>query len=371
MNIKSLLLGSAAALVAVSGARAADAVMAEPEAVEYVRVCDAYGAGYFYIPGTETCLKISGYVRYTIDYNSDEFTYRDVNGDGNYDIGEPTGTGWRKAAKAMLNFTAKSDTELGTLTSYIEMSATSFAGNQGGGVRANNDSNQLGELQNNGGFGLDHAWISLGGLKMGKSDNLYDAGLDGEGANGGGTNLHFMSYTFSGASGFSATLALEEEQYDNNYIPNVVGKVAFTQGWGGIEGWVAYDDDDFLGAGSDAGWGAKVRLTANVGTGGVFKALASYGGNRSNLYSNGGKWTLGASYKQTISPKLALTGVVQYQNDTNVNGNVTVGDNNIIFGGVVDYTIVPNFSTKLAVWHNTNGAAAGITKGFLRFERSF
>jgi opacity protein-like surface antigen len=68
MNIKSLLLGSAAALVAVSGARAADAVMAEPEAVEYVRVCDAYGAGYFYIPGTETCLKIGGYVRYDMRF---------------------------------------------------------------------------------------------------------------------------------------------------------------------------------------------------------------------------------------------------------------------------------------------------------------
>ncbi|TWH02966.1 porin-like protein, partial [Ochrobactrum sp. J50] len=49
MNIKSLLLGSAAALVAASGAQAADAIVApEPEAVEYVRVCDAYGAGYFY-----------------------------------------------------------------------------------------------------------------------------------------------------------------------------------------------------------------------------------------------------------------------------------------------------------------------------------
>ena len=62
MNIKSLLLGSAAALVAVSGARAADAVVYEPEPVEYVKVCDAYGAGFFYIPGTETCLSISGQV---------------------------------------------------------------------------------------------------------------------------------------------------------------------------------------------------------------------------------------------------------------------------------------------------------------------
>ena len=66
MNIKSLLLGSAAALVAVSGARAADAVVYEPEPVEYVKVCDAYGAGFFYIPGTETCLKIDGYVRFRV-----------------------------------------------------------------------------------------------------------------------------------------------------------------------------------------------------------------------------------------------------------------------------------------------------------------
>ena len=59
MNIKSLLIGSAAALTAVSGAQAADAIVAaEPEPMEYVRVCDAFGTGFFYIPGTETCLKL-------------------------------------------------------------------------------------------------------------------------------------------------------------------------------------------------------------------------------------------------------------------------------------------------------------------------
>ena len=68
MNIKSLLLGSAAALAAVSGAQAADAIIAaEPEPMEYVRVCDAFGTGYFYIPGTETCLKVGGYVRFQVN----------------------------------------------------------------------------------------------------------------------------------------------------------------------------------------------------------------------------------------------------------------------------------------------------------------
>ena len=33
------------------------------KSVEYVKVCSLYGAGFYYIPGTDTCLKIGGYVR--------------------------------------------------------------------------------------------------------------------------------------------------------------------------------------------------------------------------------------------------------------------------------------------------------------------
>ena len=61
--VKSLLLVSAAGLVAVSGAQAADLpVKAKP--VEYVKVCSLYGAGFYYIPGTDICMKIGGYVRF-------------------------------------------------------------------------------------------------------------------------------------------------------------------------------------------------------------------------------------------------------------------------------------------------------------------
>ena len=61
--VKSLLLGSAAGLAAVAGAQAADLPMRKAAPVDYVRVCTTYGAGYFYIPGTDTCLRISGYVQ--------------------------------------------------------------------------------------------------------------------------------------------------------------------------------------------------------------------------------------------------------------------------------------------------------------------
>src|ERR1700756_1062602 len=60
--VKGLLLGTAASLAVVAGAQAADLpVKAAP--VEYVKVCSLYGAGFFYIPGTDTCLKVGGYLR--------------------------------------------------------------------------------------------------------------------------------------------------------------------------------------------------------------------------------------------------------------------------------------------------------------------
>jgi hypothetical protein len=57
-----LILGTAAGLVAVAGAQAADMpVKAAP--VQYVKICSLYGDGFYYIPGTDTCLKMGGYLR--------------------------------------------------------------------------------------------------------------------------------------------------------------------------------------------------------------------------------------------------------------------------------------------------------------------
>src|SRR5690348_18240051 len=65
--VRSLLLGSAAGLVAVTAGQAADLpVKAKP--VQYVKICGLYGAGYYYMPGTDMCLKIGGWVRGEISY---------------------------------------------------------------------------------------------------------------------------------------------------------------------------------------------------------------------------------------------------------------------------------------------------------------
>src|SRR5436189_6156702 len=67
--VKSLLLGSAAGVAAMTGAQAADMpVKAKP--VQYVKICSLYGDGFYYIPGTDTCLKMGGYVRVQGEYNA-------------------------------------------------------------------------------------------------------------------------------------------------------------------------------------------------------------------------------------------------------------------------------------------------------------
>ena len=66
--VKSLILGSAAGLVAMGGAQAAD-LPVKAKAVEYVRICSLYGAGFYYIPGTDTCIKLGGYLRVETAFN--------------------------------------------------------------------------------------------------------------------------------------------------------------------------------------------------------------------------------------------------------------------------------------------------------------
>ncbi len=91
--IKSLILGSAAGLVAMSGAQAAD-LPVKAKAVEYVKVCSLYGAGFYYIPGTDTCIKLGGYLRVDMGVNTNGvFT-------GNYSAGP--GWLWKSLLERLL-----------------------------------------------------------------------------------------------------------------------------------------------------------------------------------------------------------------------------------------------------------------------------
>ena len=70
MNLgKSVLFATAAGFISVLGAQAADLpVKAKP--VEYVKICSLYGVGFYYIPGTDMCIKVGGYVRTQAEWGS-------------------------------------------------------------------------------------------------------------------------------------------------------------------------------------------------------------------------------------------------------------------------------------------------------------
>ncbi|WP_075214705.1 porin [Mongoliimonas terrestris] len=109
MNIKTILLGTAAGLMSVSAAAAAD-LPGEPvpAAVDYVKVCDTFGKGFFYIPGTETCLDISGRVRAKAEIDFDDaVTFK---------------------ADGRVQFDARTATEYDTLRSFLEIKTTNAAG---------------------------------------------------------------------------------------------------------------------------------------------------------------------------------------------------------------------------------------------------
>ena len=113
--VKTLLLGSAAGLVAVSAGQAADLpVKAKP--VEYVKVCSLYGAGFYYMPGTDICLKIGGYVRAETTYHSN----------GNFGAGPDSNevfmrqtSEWAMRARAYITADAREQSAWGTIRAYV------------------------------------------------------------------------------------------------------------------------------------------------------------------------------------------------------------------------------------------------------------
>ncbi len=276
MNTKSLLLGSAVAMVAATGAaRAADTVVfaPEPEPMEYVRICDVYGAGFYYIPGTETCLKIGGYVWYQMGGDS----YRNAGDTPSYHYGTGANDGWNKSSRARLNVDAREETEWGTLRSYLRIQGTWEA------VGVANDGNAS----------IDQAFIELGGLRMGYTEGAWTASQYGgagqfgshswSGMYYGYQQRQLIAYSFSGGGGFHGTLSLENDTVygsgsalgtGDGWLPDVVAVAGFDQGWGGA--WAKIGYDEAINAANQDALGVELGLSANLTANDNIRVLGFY-----------------------------------------------------------------------------------------------
>jgi len=224
--VKSLLLGSVAGLAAVAGAQAADLPVAKAAPVEYVRVCSTYGAGFFYIPGTETCLRVGGRVR---------AEYRYVEPEERID----NSIGFR--ARGRIQLDARTATAYGLLRTFVRFEITRDTG-----VYA--DSEFAGAVSNS--PNVDQAFVQFGGLTAGRALSFFDNGdLPTEHFGtlrfSDAPNVNLLAYTFSFGSGFSASLSLEEGRFTGDpadfpgvffeagqRMPDVVGQVMYSGTWG-------------------------------------------------------------------------------------------------------------------------------------------
>ncbi|MDE1990850.1 MAG: porin [Rhizobiaceae bacterium] len=362
MNIRTLLLSSAAALAAATGAHAADAVVAaEPEPLQYVRICDAYGTGYFYIPGTETCLKIGGQVRSEGEW---------------YDAYSPTnkvGTLWH--TRAELNLDTATDTEYGALKTNVVLR---WDWNDGGATATK----------------LLFANISLGGFTVGKLDSQYNlyAGYAGDVINDdviwdGPYELNQLTYNYDAGNGFTAVISLEDSNsandsdgYDgawkiskaDHYAPNVVAGAGYKSGIWGVKVVGGYDSIVEEGA-------IKARVDADFG---AFSAFLMGGwntdGDKLNQYAGSnlsesscppgrgdlcgwGDWAAWGGVAVPVNEKLKWNLQLAY-----TDSKIFAATTNLKFNPVKDLLIEPEVS-----YTNWDSINQDQWAGILRFQRSF
>jgi Porin subfamily len=274
--VKSLILGSAAGLVAMSGAQAAD-LPVKAKAVEYVRICSLYGAGFFYIPGTDTCIKLGGYVRIDTTFNGGVYGQPAWSGD----LGQQNRFRDYFASRSRMALTVdtRTATEYGVVRTFAQGDfqfnnfnnsnpSTSLAFPGG----ASNALNTPG-----GGYvAVEMVFIQFAGFTFGKSASAYATPWHGYPGNNnsfflGGhdtvTGVNNIQYTAQFGNGVSATIGLDDptvfnrtsllnlaagitavpggaltgtsgattagaNAYGGTHVPDIVGNIRVDQAWG-------------------------------------------------------------------------------------------------------------------------------------------
>jgi hypothetical protein len=273
-STRTLILGSAAGLLAISGAQAAD-LPVKAKAVEYVRICSLYGAGFFYIPGTDTCIKLGGYLRVDTTFNGSIHGAPAWNGD----LGQNNRYRDYFASRSRMALTidTRTATEYGVVRTFGQgdfqfstqgsstVNPTGFTGSTSVGTNTS--------LLNGPGEGyvaVEYVFIQFAGFTFGKSASAYASPWQGFPGNinssllGGqntDTGVNNIQYTAQFGNGVSASIGLDDptvwdrtavynlgpsgvgvggvaalgtsaNTYAGAHAPDVVGNIRVDQAWG-------------------------------------------------------------------------------------------------------------------------------------------
>src|SRR6266404_5057576 len=343
--VKSLMLGSAAGLLAMSGAQAAD-LPVKAKAVEYVRICSLYGAGFFYIPGTDTCIKLGGYLRVDTTFNGGAHGAPAWNSD----LGQQNRYRdyFVSRSRIALTIDTRTATEYGVVRTFGQ--GDFQFNNFGGGTNNPSSITFPGSTANTlntagGGYvAVEYLFIQFAGFTFGKSSSAYSTpwnGFPGNinssllGGNNTDTGVNNIQYTAEFGNGVSASIGLDDptvwdrtavynlgipsaigangtgsNAYAGTHSPDIVGRIRVDQAWGLFQVSAAAHEVsasyNTLGAGAvptalseisghpETKWGGSVMAALNIkniptGAGDDIKIDASWAkGDTKNVISTSG-----------------------------------------------------------------------------------
>jgi hypothetical protein len=259
-------LCSAASLTTVGGAMAADLPI-KAKAVEYVRVCSLYGAGFFYIPGTDTCIKLGGYLRVDTTFNGGPQGQPAWNGD----LGQQNRYAdyFATRSRMAVNIDTRTQTEYGLVRTFgqadFQFSTLGGSTTNPNSVNTNLGNNaQLLDTAGGGYVSVEYAFIQFAGFTFGKSASAYASPWQGFPGNNssfllGGQNtdtgVNNIQYTAQFGNGVSASIGLDDptvwdrtslynlstglnavgttgNAYGGVLVPDIVANIRIDQAWG-------------------------------------------------------------------------------------------------------------------------------------------
>jgi Porin subfamily len=359
MSVRSIIVGACAGLLAAGAATAADLPMSKGEAVEYVKICSAFGPGFFYIPGSDTCLQISGQIRADYWYQSTPSVATNKR-----NISE---TQFRTNAR--IRFDARTQTDYGLLRSFFELQAESNAG------AATHDT-----------FTVRQAYLQFGGLTAGFAWSpyaFYDPKYQAEffapyfGEQG---RRDLISYTAQFDKAF-ATLSIEDNRdhrasaaFGNSQViggqninttggaqvPDIVGVIGYddNKNWGRFQIMGALHEDRSALAQYGTTWGYSIGAAGNINfpilEGAYIAAEGSYADGAVKYLGVGGSQPSGSSllsfngtdaYVSVNPPPYDLDRAKGWAIQGEAGVKLTKQWTAILFGGYLDYS-APNIATS-------------------------
>lgn len=350
MRVRRFLLGILVSASFLAGTqattvRAAD-LSAEAEPITYVRVCDSFGNGFFYLPGGDTCLKISGRVRVEARLNGDRYKddYYNAPWERNYDPNQQTRTenATQFRARGYLYLDARTNSEYGLVRAYTEMRFQTQDGSES--------------------FKLVKAFVQFGNFTLGRATSFFDfftgAGmLAQQGAFASDEEVILFAYTApiesfyitgsieNGGSQrrvFAYPSGLEKSDYENITWPDGVVSVGVNQGWGSAQIMAALHDNH----GEEAD-----KLAWALGAGVQVKALPKTVVSAQTAYTKGALSYTGAQkINDVLSDTVPLTDFTEDKN-----GSISQSDAWSIIAGV-SHAFTSHFSANLDTSYVTVGA---------------